>query len=402
MPVYYTPPPTPPPPIPSPSPPPSPRLALPPPDAYPSYPSSRSSRSQSHSTKSSSSSSLKSKHGGSHDDHDGGGHKIPYVFLGSIAAASFLAHKYWPKGYLYGDKEDWELSKYERRAREKLQAEKAAKRAKVNEREVKGHGSTPPPPSMYEDREARRAGYGARGPPPYHKREMYEEEEEVYSNHGGSSGPNSRRGSLTGVAPRGRMDPRDHYHNNREYGRGRPEYVVTAPPAPRSRSQVGREYPHPDRYSDTGSGTIYRPSTTEVYTRSTSRDRSLPPLRASSVADDDYYMTPAIGPTAERKRGTYYPPAPQRSYVSERESSRPRYMIEDARAEPAPFARSESTRGREPQRRPYYDDDHHHATTQTPLEEVVYFYRDQPPAKTRRASVDAGGGRSRAYDWDYR
>ncbi|KAK0662998.1 hypothetical protein QBC41DRAFT_329416 [Cercophora samala] len=358
MPVYYTPPPTPPPAIPSPSPPPSPRLALPDPASYPSYPSSHSSRSRSKSTKSSLSSSSssfspKSKHSHSSDHHEEGSHKIPYVFLGSIAAASLLAHKYWPKGYIYGDKEDWELSKYERKARERLQAEKAAKRGKLNEREVKGYGGTSPPPPAYKE---------------------YEEREEIYSNAG------SRRESLTGAAPRGRIDPRDYHHNDREYVRGRPEYATASSVLQRSKSQSGREHSYP--------------------TAAPSLDRPLPPRRASSTADDEYYMTPAIGPAAIRNRDAYYPPPPQRSYVTGRESSRPRYLIEEARAEPSLFARPESARGRESQRRPYYDD--HVAAPRAPREEVVYVYREAPSARTRRASVDLGGGRNRAFDWDYR
>lgn len=33
------------------------------------------------------------------------------VFLGGIAAATYAAHKYWPKGITYGEKEDWEHEK---------------------------------------------------------------------------------------------------------------------------------------------------------------------------------------------------------------------------------------------------------------------------------------------------
>lgn len=376
MPVYYTPPPTPPPAIPSPSPPPSPPLALPDPDSYPPYPSSHSSRSRSKSTKSSlsSSSSSKSKHSHSSDNHEEGGHKIPYVFLSSIAAASFLAHKYWPKGYVYGDKEDWELSKYERRAREKLQAAKAAKRGKVNEREVKSYS---PPPPAHEGREARRGGYAYKGPPPVsHRREVYEEQEEgeVYSN------PGSRRGSLRGAAPRGRIDPRGYYNDDdREYTRGLSEYAG-APSVLRSKSQSGRD----QFYSDVAP----------------SWDRSLPPRRASSVANEEYYMTPAIGPAASRNRDSHYPPPPPRSYVSGRELSRPRYLIEEPRAGPPLLVRPESMRGRELQRRPYYDEEV--VAPRAPREEVVYVYREAPSAKSRRASVDLGAGRNRAFDWDYR
>ncbi|KAK4178020.1 hypothetical protein QBC36DRAFT_288977 [Triangularia setosa] len=401
MPVYYTPPPTPPPAIPFQSPPPSPRLALPAPGSYPSYPSSHSSRSNSKSIKSSlSSSSSKSKHSNPPDNHEGGNRKIPYVFLGSIAAASLLAHKYWPKGYIYGDKEDWELSKYERKAKERLQAEKAAKRGKLNEREVKGYsGRSPPPPPAYEDKEARRARYAHRGPPPVsYGMEEYEEHEEVHSN------PGSRRGSLTGAVSRGRIDPRDYYRDDREYSRGRPEYDTT-PSALKSRSQSGRDHfystvaPSSDRCSDIGSGSVYRPATTQVYTRSTSRDRSLPLRRTSSVVDDEYYMTPAIGPAADRNRNSYYPPAPQRSCVAGRETSRPRYLIEEPRVEPSFFARSESSWDRESQRRSLYDDDY--AAIRAPKEEVLYVYRDAPSTRSRRASVDLGAGRHRAFDWGY-
>ncbi|KAK4239596.1 hypothetical protein C8A03DRAFT_32358 [Achaetomium macrosporum] len=55
---------------------------------------------------------------------------IPYLFLGSIVGASLLAHKYWPKGFPHGDKEDWELSELGRRARQRRLAEKAARRGK--------------------------------------------------------------------------------------------------------------------------------------------------------------------------------------------------------------------------------------------------------------------------------
>ncbi|KAK4153524.1 hypothetical protein C8A00DRAFT_33753 [Chaetomidium leptoderma] len=56
--------------------------------------------------------------------------KIPYVFLGTVAAASLLAHKCWPKGFVHGDKEDWELSGLELRAKQRRLAEKAEKAAR--------------------------------------------------------------------------------------------------------------------------------------------------------------------------------------------------------------------------------------------------------------------------------
>ncbi|KAL2195454.1 hypothetical protein P885DRAFT_70548 [Corynascus similis CBS 632.67] len=68
--------------------------------------------------------------GGTHEGTAAGVHKkAPYLFLGSIAAASLLAHKYWPKGYPYSEKEDWELSDLALRAKQRRLAEKAEKAA---------------------------------------------------------------------------------------------------------------------------------------------------------------------------------------------------------------------------------------------------------------------------------
>jgi hypothetical protein len=44
------------------------------------------------------------------------------VFLGSVAAATYAAHKFWPKGITYGDKEDWELEKAVKKSKEKKAA----------------------------------------------------------------------------------------------------------------------------------------------------------------------------------------------------------------------------------------------------------------------------------------
>jgi len=49
---------------------------------------------------------------------------FPYVFLGSIAAASLAAHKYWPKGFPHSEKEDWELSDLALRAQNRRRAER--------------------------------------------------------------------------------------------------------------------------------------------------------------------------------------------------------------------------------------------------------------------------------------
>lgn len=57
--------------------------------------------------------------------------KTSAVFLGSVAVATICAHKFWPKGFIYGDKEDWELRKKEKKA-----AEKAKKVLKEGEQKV--------------------------------------------------------------------------------------------------------------------------------------------------------------------------------------------------------------------------------------------------------------------------
>src|SRR5690606_25381604 len=57
--------------------------------------------------------------------------EIPYLFLGSIAAATLVAHKYWPKGFPHGEKEDWELSPLALRAKQRRLAEKAGSRLGV-------------------------------------------------------------------------------------------------------------------------------------------------------------------------------------------------------------------------------------------------------------------------------
>ena len=54
--------------------------------------------------------------------------KTSLVFLGSIVAATFCAHKFWPKGVTYGDKEDWEIEQVTARIRRDLADEKRAAR----------------------------------------------------------------------------------------------------------------------------------------------------------------------------------------------------------------------------------------------------------------------------------
>lgn len=382
MPTYYTPPPTPPPALPSP--------ALPPPSRTDSWSRSDDASSQFHSTntsKSSSSSSAGSKrHSSSHGSHgkhdeEGHSHKIPYAFLGSIAAAAYVAHKCWPKGFLYGDKEDWELSRHARRYRERIAEEKAALK-----RQEKGDyfPPRPPPPPAYADREQRRVGYrsSAAAAGSYSSREEEETELEIY---------------------RGR-DPQD-------LNRGR-----RLPPPARSASlSRDREF---DRYSETngpggrlGTGTRDR----SVYRRTHSRERSIIGVDSGG---SEFGLSER---PSRRDRDSYYPPAPQ-WYLVERSASNvgfatagsrysdldpgrpgpapaPRHLLESrssAASDPL-FQRTESIRQKP---RHYYEDD-----IPPRASEVVYVYRDgPPPTRPRRASVDAGLGRryDGDLDWQYR
>ncbi|KAI1861134.1 hypothetical protein JX265_009753 [Neoarthrinium moseri] len=45
------------------------------------------------------------------------GMKTSLVFLGSVAAATYAAHKYWPKGITYGEKEEWEEENHIKKAK---------------------------------------------------------------------------------------------------------------------------------------------------------------------------------------------------------------------------------------------------------------------------------------------
>ncbi|KAH6661160.1 hypothetical protein BKA67DRAFT_654295 [Truncatella angustata] len=67
------------------------------------------------------------------------GLKTSLVFLGSVAAATYAAHKFWPKGVTYGEKEEWEIEKAIRKEKKK-----AAERA--------GDGRNGEPSSRGDDR----------------------------------------------------------------------------------------------------------------------------------------------------------------------------------------------------------------------------------------------------------
>ncbi|KLU88920.1 hypothetical protein MAPG_07901 [Magnaporthiopsis poae ATCC 64411] len=61
-------------------------------------------------------------------------------FLGAVAVAAFAAHKLWPKGYLYGGKEEWES----RPIPKKVKEETAEKRVEIRQEvdKLRGHRPT--------------------------------------------------------------------------------------------------------------------------------------------------------------------------------------------------------------------------------------------------------------------
>ncbi|KAK3989449.1 hypothetical protein QBC44DRAFT_369954 [Cladorrhinum sp. PSN332] len=255
MPTYHTPPPTPPP------------LLSQQPYRSPSRSRSQSSRSVTFSEPPSlkSSSSSSSKHGAKKNEPHHS-QKVPLVFLGSIAAASLIAHKYWPKGYPYGEKEDWELSKHARKLKEEKLARKAERdrsrsRSRSRDRGRERDYLPPPPP------------HPRRGPPPtaYYARTSSEysseTESDVYST-ASSRGRHLSRETITdmnttlnkgnAVRPqrrRSRSRSRSRSVSRREEDNGdRDRYYLPHPPPQRSATAI----PTPTRHSNPefGSSTL--------------------------------------------------------------------------------------------------------------------------------------------------
>ncbi len=346
MPTYYTPPPTPP----------STRFPARSGSFSPSTPLSRtlSTRSSTNTSSSSPSTSrssattasshrLAQRLGLSKEDEAAAKKKIPYVFLGSIAAASVLAHKYWPKGFPHGDKEDWELSKWALRAKHK-RAE--AKREK----------------------EAARRG-------------------EV---------PGSRHRSGDGVADEGYYS---YGYDERElpHGRGQTGGYHTSGRTAGERVEVEEyAYGYTDDAREWDAASDRRGSVASRRARSRSRDRGYPL---------DRYAEPTYRRATSRERTElvtkterYYPPASKR-YLLERSGS-VTGSSSAAGGNGAGYFAERRTRmtgsgaAAAPQLR-YYDEEW--------PGEVVYARREQP-GRSRRASFDAGAVRQyeREYEWDYR
>lgn len=196
--------------------------------------------------------------------------KTSLAFLGSVAVASLCAHRFWPKGFTYGDREDWEVRE-EMYHRSQQGHGHRRRGAGGGEKEKERHRA---PAGRGGDRGARREGYRRRGG----YRDLDEkgeaepgpdEEPVVYKTRERSRGSRTREGSRS----RNRDRDRDRHRS-------------------RGRSSDGGSS---DRHSHRG-----RTGSVSSASRDTDRsDRS----------------------RAARKESRYYPPAPQR-YAIERGGSR--------------------------------------------------------------------------------
>ena len=185
------------------------------------------------------------------------------MFLGSILAATFAVHKYWPKGVIYGDKEHWEHGHHGQQGRQVKDPKKALRSEKSGSGSGSGsrrrRESVPeqkPTHIVYEyvDRDERRARYRETAREALLRAEMEREIE---------------------------MEPE-------------PEPEPPVLRRHRSKSRDRKDRPHSDsgvsnRRSRSGSG----------HRRSSSRE-----LSGNSSSEP-------------RRRNSYYPPAPRRSYYQE-------------------------------------------------------------------------------------
>lgn len=207
-----------------------------------------SSRSSSRSRSRSRSRPPRSKHGKETEEKVKDG--IPYLFLGSIAAASLLAHKYWPKGFLHGDKADWELpAEHARHDKQKRLAEQQGARGGRREGEGRSRRDVSAAPGSDDGYEGRRHG-------PWEGRRGVGPERYLTAGDGGDghSEPGRDRGGWAARPPSsttgssGSRASRDPSLDRRPTRNQRTEYLTTNdwyyPPAPRRhRSVAGPRYP---------------------------------------------------------------------------------------------------------------------------------------------------------------
>lgn len=282
--------------------------------------------------------------------------KTSLVFLGAVGAATLAAHKFWPKGVTYGEKEEWE-TKQERKVRKAMREEEedGGKRGAGDDRSSTTSGSRG-------GRE--RDGPGGRERDTDWDRDRQGERERDGPRHRDSR---ERERDWERQRPRERVDEWDTGRRGVSAGGGyskREEVIVRekdrAPDRPRSAVTV-----HP-REQD--GAYVEREQRVDRYiTSGRDRDRLNVPVASTVVVD--------------RRRSTgrdadYYPPTQQRHPTTEPARST------------AGTDRSRSSR--------YYDDRDDEA-------DVVYVRRE-PAVRGRAYSeaipVDAGRPRSR-YDDEY-
>ncbi|KAH8899073.1 hypothetical protein GQ53DRAFT_759274 [Thozetella sp. PMI_491] len=275
--------------------------------------------------------------------------KTSLVFLGSVAAATFAAHKFWPKGITYGDKEEWECEEHaHRKVKKDLREERARARKEVPDRRGE---------YAYGTREERRARYreGATGRPGGGRGDStYVAREEVYERVVPARGASRERGMSRDRGP----------ERERE-----------------------REW---DRYSQSsGSGSGRG--------RASSRDRS---------------AELQIERQTVRREARYYPPAPQRYMLEPAPPPAPRRQSMDRSQQRRPWEEDPPLREKEPvyvSRGPPPEPRSRRASlergppprTYEDEPEVVYVSRAAPEPRSRRVSVDPGS-RRRYEDDEYR
>lgn len=208
--------------------------------------------------------------------------------LGAIGAASIAAHKFWPKGITYGDKDDWETAaeKKEEEEKKKLKGKLKEGRDELEGKDSGGSGSSG----------GGGGGRGGGGRDPERERyiqERYRQRPRLPPSMEGEDGaqfwerrerlPARRRYVATYAA-----DPRV---DNDDGGR---DYLPLPPPPPSSRQQR-IEPPPPTNYADPGTSERDGPA-------SASRRRRIAAVATSAAAAADK------GPPAEEKESQYAEP----------------------------------------------------------------------------------------------
>lgn len=288
----------------------------------------------------------------SFEPRDGQGKKhsrgIPYLFLGSIVAATLLADKYWPKGYPHGEKEDWELSKWALQVKARRRAEKA-------QAARQGGGGI--------GKDDHRRGGGSREEVLSHSSSAYDGCDECPSGADGSHHHREGRRARHYPGPEGHKLYSDHDGRRGREEPGLSQHVSESVfVRDRSRSRDRSRGRGRDRALEAGSS-----SSSHRRANSASRERTEKLLLI--VNEQQHHDTPA------RNR-----------YVLERAAST---TTASPTTSGVPFLLERSSSSA-PQRGYYLNVDR--------PTEVVYVYRDAPPG-ARRASFDVG--EVRWYEDDY-